>query len=86
MNKTPLVSIILPTYNWKEKWIRESIESVLNQTYNNFEFIIINDASTNNVEEVIKEYGKKDKRIAKYNKRKNSDIIYIKSRYEISIW
>ena len=71
MNKTPLVSIILPTYNWKEKWIRESIESVLNQTYNNFEFIIINDASTNNVEEVIKEYGKKDKRIAYIKNEKN---------------
>lgn len=69
--KSPMVSVILPTYNWKEKWIRESIESVLNQTYKNFEFIIINDCSTNNVEEIIKEYSKKDDRIVYIKNNKN---------------
>jgi glycosyltransferase involved in cell wall biosynthesis len=67
----PMVSIILPTYNWREEWIRKSIESVLNQTYKDFELIIINDASTNDIEKVIKEYEKKDDRIVYVKNEKN---------------
>lgn len=59
----PLVSVILPTYNWKKEWLSEAIESVLYQTYENFEFIIINDASTNDIEKTILAYKEKDKRI-----------------------
>lgn len=59
---TPLVSIILSTYNWS-KYISESIDSVLNQSFKNFEFIIINDASNDNVEEIILQYKKNDFRI-----------------------
>ncbi len=54
----PLISIILSTYNWS-KYISESIESVLTQTYSNFELIIINDYSIDNVEEIILDYQKK---------------------------
>lgn len=53
MNK--LVSIVLPTYNGS-KFIRASIESCLNQTYTNFELIIVNDCSTDDTEAVIKSY------------------------------
>lgn len=56
-----LISIILPAYNTKEEYLRESIQSILDQTYSNFEFIILNDGSTNNVEEIIFSY--KDDRI-----------------------
>lgn len=62
-NKSPLVSVILPTYNGKKERISESIESVLNQTFTDFEFIIINDCSTNDIEKTIKDYEKKDSRI-----------------------
>ena len=68
------ISVILPTYNGATrgggKYLREAIESVLNQTYENFELIIINDGSTDNTEEIIKEY--KDKRIIylKHNENK----------------
>lgn len=61
--KNPLVSIIIPTYNWKKEWISLAIESVLSQTYKNFELIIINDASTNTVEKTILEYKTLDSRI-----------------------
>ncbi len=66
-NRNPLVSIILPTYNWNPQWISEAIESVLSQSYANFELIIINDASTNDVESVIVRYVLWDKRI-RYSK------------------
>ena len=55
-----LVSIITPTYNCA-KFIGATIESVLNQTYQNFEMIIVDDASKDNTEEVVKSF--KDKRI-----------------------
>ena len=50
-----LVSIITPTYNCA-KFIGATIESVLNQTYQNFEMIIVDDASKDNTEEVIKSF------------------------------
>lgn len=57
--KKNLVSIILPTYNGKEEWLSQAIDSVLDQTFTDFELIIINDASTNNIEETILKYAKK---------------------------
>ena len=70
-NKNPLVSVILPTYNGKKERITESIDSVLNQTFKDFEFIIINDCSTNDIEKTIKEYEKKDSRIIYVKNEKN---------------
>lgn len=61
MNK--LVSIILPTFNGGS-FIKQSIDSCLNQTYSNIELIIINDCSTDSTERIIKEYS--DKRIRYY--------------------
>jgi len=46
------VTVVLPVYNGS-KYLKETIDSVLNQTYKNFDFLIINDASTDNSEEVI---------------------------------
>lgn len=56
------VSIIMPIYN-AEKYLSEAIESVLNQTYPDFELILINDMSTDNSEEICREYSKRDNRI-----------------------
>lgn len=57
-----LISIIVPIYN-AEKFIKETIETVLNQTINNFELILVDDISTDNSSKIIKEYTKKDSRI-----------------------
>ena len=58
----PLVSIITPSYN-SANFIGATIESVLNQTYKNFEMIIVDDLSTDNTEQIVKKYLKNDKRI-----------------------
>lgn len=56
------VSIIMPIYN-AEKYLSEAIESVLQQTYTDFEFLLINDMSTDNSKEICREYGEMDNRI-----------------------
>jgi len=66
----PMFSIVMATYNW-EKFIKDSIISVLNQTYDNFEFIIVNDNSSDNTKGIILEFLKKDKRIKYIENKKN---------------
>ena len=60
--KRPLVSVIMPAFN-AEEYLREAIESILSQTFRNFEFIIVDDGSTDNTKKVLKKYQSKDKRI-----------------------
>ena len=60
------VSIIIPVYNG-EKYIAQSIESALNQTYKNIEVIVVNDGSSDNTEKIVLEYGDKIKYIRKEN-------------------
>lgn len=55
-------SIIIPCYNI-EKYISKTLESVLNQTYQNFEIILINDGSKDNTGKILDDYSKKDKKI-----------------------
>lgn len=72
MSEAHSISVLMPVYNTKEVYLRASIESVLSQTFTDFEFIIVNDGSTNNAEEVILSY--KDNRI-KYVKQENQGIV-----------
>jgi alpha-1,3-rhamnosyltransferase len=58
MNSQPLVSVVIPSYN-HEKYIQESIESVLKQTYKNIELFVIDDGSTDNSPAIIRELGEK---------------------------
>ena len=62
----------MPVYNAKEDELRIAIESILKQTFGDFEFIIINDASTNNSEDIILSY--KDKRIRYFKNEQNLKI------------
>ena len=49
---SPIISVVMPVFN-EEQFVSEAIESILKQIYNNFEFIIINDASTDRSKEII---------------------------------
>lgn len=63
--ETKLISVIMPTYNCG-KFIKESIESVQNQTYCNWELIIVDDCSTDDTKVIVQSYIKSDKRIKYY--------------------
>lgn len=65
---TPLISVVMSTYN-RSGMLSESIESILNQTFDDFEFIIINDNSTDSTKEVIQSYS--DSRIKLFNNKQN---------------
>jgi len=66
-----LVSIIIPTYN-TEKFIGDTLQSVQNQTYQNWEMILVDDASTDRTVSVIEEFAKNDSRIKLFKLEKNS--------------
>jgi len=69
MNK-PKVSVIMSVYNG-ERYLREAIESILDQTMKDFEFIIVNDGSTDKTSKILEEYSRKDRRIKIINNMKN---------------
>lgn len=73
----PKVSVVMLTYQ-REKILPQAIDSVLAQTYKNFEFIIINDGSTDNTDDIVKSY--KDKRIRYYKNDKNQGIAYSRNK------
>lgn len=72
-----LVSVIMPSYN-TAKFIEETINSVLNQTYQNFEIIIVDDCSTDNTDEVVAQI--RDERIKYIKNEKNSGAALSRNR------
>lgn len=71
----PLVSVIMPVYNC-EKFLKESIESILNQTLKDFEFIIVNDGSTDSSSSIILKYSDRDSRIVFIDRKVNMKLPY----------
>jgi len=68
----PKISIVMSTYNEPLNWVTESIDSILNQTFTNFEFIIINDKpERKELQEFLEKYQKQDKRIVLIKNEKN---------------
>lgn len=57
------ISVIMSVYNTKAQWLREAIDSILNQTFDNFEFIIVLDRPTDGSDAVVREYEAKDPRV-----------------------
>lgn len=79
-----LISIVMSVYNG-EKYLKEAIESILKQTYSNFEFIIVNDGSIDNSLKIIKKYSEKDNRVIIINNEENKGLIYsLNKGFELS--
>ena len=72
----PRISVILPAYN-ATQYIEQAIESILNQTFADFELIILNDGSTDNTPEIIKRYADADKRIVFVDNKVNQGLIAV---------
>ncbi|RXJ84875.1 glycosyltransferase family 2 protein [Arcobacter sp. CECT 8985] len=73
MNDNPMVSVVMSVYN-AEKYLDEAIQSILNQTYKNFEFIIINDGSMDKSLDIIDKFKAQDERIIVIS-RENKGLI-----------
>ena len=69
----------MPNYN-NEKYLPEAIESILEQSFKDFEFIIIDDCSTDNSWDIIEEYAKKDSRVKAYRNEKNLKIVKTRNK------
>ena len=75
----PVVSVLMPVFNG-EKYLAEAIESILNQSFTDFEFLIINDGSTDGTDEILAEYVGQDKRIKIIHNEKNIGIAASRNR------
>ena len=78
------VSVIMPVYNGAQ-YLQEAIDSILQQTYRDFEFIIIDDGSTDNSLEIIRMNADLDKRIVLLQNEQNSGICVTFARKDNSL-
>lgn len=81
MSKKPLISVVMSVYNG-EKYLRESIDSILNQTFKDFEFIIIDDGSTDKTKAIIQSC--KDKRIVLISRENKGLVASLNEGIEIA--
>lgn len=72
-SKKPLISVILPVYN-ADQYLSQAIESIINQTYINWELIIVDDHSTDGSNKIALTYSKKDKRIHVINAKRHKGV------------
>ena len=80
MSDQPLVSVLTPVYNGAD-FLAECIESVLKQTYTNFEYIVVNNCSQDRTLEIAQEYAKKDSRIRVHD---NTDFVPVIANHNIA--
>ncbi|MDB4105330.1 glycosyltransferase [Salibacteraceae bacterium] len=82
-NRSELVSIIMPAKN-ASSWIEECLESVIKQSYDSWELIVVNDHSADHTTEILEEYSKKDGRIKHYNNNGNGIIDALNMALQLS--
>ena len=82
-----LISIVIPAYN-AAAFISKTLDTILNQTYKNFEVVVINDGSKDNTLDILKEYEKTDSRIRVFSQEnggvsaaRNTALTKIKGQY-----
>lgn len=82
MANFPFYSVLMPVYNG-EKYLKEAIESILNQTFSNFEFIIVYDESTDCTKEILDFYSKKDSRIKVITQKRGGITVALKNGLQL---
>lgn len=75
---SPLISVVMPVYN-TERFVAQAIESVLNQTYQNLELILVNDCSTDKSLLILESYARKDKRVRIISNEKNIGVAHTRN-------
>lgn len=90
--KNPLVSVVMPAYN-AEKYIEAALQSVLSQSFRDFELIVVDDCSKDNTWSILSEYAKNDDRLVIHRLETNSgsakyprDLAVQKSRADLICW
>src|SRR5271165_4387922 len=81
LHEEPLVSVLTPVYNMGD-FLAECIESILNQTYRNYEYIIVNNCSTDRTLEIASDYAKKDGRIRVHS---NNKLVGVMENHNIAL-
>ncbi len=87
----PLISILLPVFNG-ERFLRDALDSILNQTYTNFELLISDNHSTDSTEEICLEYVKSDSRIIYHRNSenlgifKNVELLTMRAKGDFLMW
>jgi len=79
MDETPCISVLMPVYNG-ERFLREAIESILNQTFTDFEFIIVDDGSTDNTWQILQGYAASEPRIVLVRNETNLGLARSRNR------
>ena len=74
MDNPPLLSVLMPVFN-SERFVAEAIESILKQSFKDFEFLILDDASADNSLKIIKDFKKKDSRIKVFQNERNLGVV-----------
>jgi len=81
MTTTPLVSLLTPVYNG-ERYLADCIESVLRQTYRHFEYVIVDNASTDRTADIIAAYAAREPRIRVH---RNTDLVPVVANHNIAL-
>lgn len=79
MSNKPLVSVVMPNYNG-ERFVEDAIKSVLSQTYDNIEIIVVDDCSRDNSPEIIEKIAKQDERVHLFRNKTNCGVSQTRNR------
>ena len=79
MQNTVLISVVVPVYN-SELYLKQCIDSILRQSFTEFEFICVNDCSTDNSLKILREYSQRDKRLRILENKKNIGLALTRNR------
>ena len=84
-SEKPLITIGFPVYNIDEKFLYTALDSLLNQSYTNFELLISDDCSTDSTSRICCEYAKKDSRIRYIRQKKNLGHLHNFNLYKLMV-